>query len=56
MSILKSLYSDSEIDEMVINDLAEAKAIFNEFLYNELWKKSTFVSRDMINDFNRICK
>lgn len=56
MTILKSLYSDSEIDEMVINDLADAKAIFNEFLYNELWKKSTFVSRDMINDFNRICK
>lgn len=56
MTLLKSLYTDAEIDEMVINDLTEAKAIFNEFLYNELWKKSNFATRDMINDFNRICK
>ena len=55
VALLKESYSDLEINEMMINDSQEAKAIFNELLFNKLWEKSNFVPKELVNNFNRIC-
>lgn len=40
----------------MISDPQEAKAIFNELLFNKLWEKSNFAPKELINNFNRICR
>jgi len=56
VALLKESYSDLEINEMMISDPQEAKAIFNELLFNKLWEKSNFAPKELINNFNRICR
>jgi hypothetical protein len=54
MAKLKELYSDAEINQMVLEDLRDATEQFNDYLYNEDSMK--VVPSQMVNDFNRICR
>jgi hypothetical protein len=56
VNAIRSVYSQTEIDDYMAKDLAEAMAVFNELLYEMLWKNNNFVSKDLVNNFNRICR
>ena len=56
VSIIKEQYSEEEIEQMMKDDPREAKELFNELLFNNLWENSNFVTKDVINSFNKICK
>jgi len=53
---IKSIYSQTEIDDYLSKDPAEAMAVFNELLYEMLWKNNNFVSKNLVNNFNRTCR
>ena len=53
---IKSIYSQTEIDDYMSKDPAEAMAVFNELLYEMLWKNNNFVSKNLVNNFNRTCR
>jgi hypothetical protein len=56
VNAIRSVYSQTEIDDYMAKDPAEAMAVFNELLYEMLWKNNNFVSKDLVNNFNRICR
>ena len=56
VNTIRSMYSQTEIDDYMAKDPAEAMAVFNEFLYEKLWKNNNFVSKNLVNNFNRTCR
>ena len=56
VNTIRSMYSQTEIDDYMAKDPAEAMAVFNELLYEKLWKNNNFVSKNLVNNFNRTCR
>jgi hypothetical protein len=56
INTIKSVYSQTEIDDYMAKDPQEAMIVFQELLYDKLWKNSNFVSKSVVNNFNRICR
>ena len=56
VNTIRSIYSQTEIDDYMTKDPAEAMAVFNELLYEKLWKNNNFVSKNLVNNFNRTCR
>lgn len=56
INTIKSVYSQTEIDDYMAKDPQEAMLVFQELLYDNHWKNSNFVTKDVVNNFNRICR
>jgi len=55
ISVLTNEYSINQIESMLSENQEKAIDSFNKVLYNDLWNNSTFVTKNLTNDFNRIC-